>query len=253
MLRAYPVLEIRSVRVSRVRRGESIGFSMYIHCPLSYCDGNEVEVYRKLRELYLDLEAPKRRKSVEKFLSMFSTLEDVAKFVAGIIDFDGCVDHTRSRVIVYIAVNSAEGLITRKVLELYNISYTLYREKGRTYLAIPYWSNEVLLTKVLKYMLNPDKKQQLRRMLISSHRVTDIRNVLLRIKYRNYRRKGFLEVPRIPEDKYETLEKIVELLRKYNIRYTICRGKDQTYNKLYYTIKISVRKYPENLLNLLKL
>ncbi|RLE57730.1 MAG: hypothetical protein DRJ40_00495 [Thermoprotei archaeon] len=49
---------------------------------------------------------------------------------------------------------------------------------------------------------NPGKKQQPRKILISSHRVTNVRNVLLRIK-RNYRCKGFLEVPRVPEDRYE--------------------------------------------------
>ncbi|RLE55298.1 MAG: hypothetical protein DRJ40_08945 [Thermoprotei archaeon] len=262
LLQTYPELKIRSIGLSRIEK--RVLFSIDIACPLSFCDdSNEVIVYRELRELYLDIVSPRRRKrATKKFMDIFSTFDEAIQFLAGVLDFDGYLPSFYKVMFIYIDANSAEGLILRKVLELYNVAYKLYhmniRGSSYTYIAIPYYDNKELVSKVSKYTLNPAKKRKLMKILSAKPRIiiTDVVEVLTHIKYRRYKRgkylDRYLETPYISENKQKLFEEVVKLLERYSVRYSVCKFK---YNECYYfRIRIYLsRANSENIFNMLKI
>ncbi len=246
LLRAYPVIIFYTAEVTTWCSKTSIAFSM--RCPLKYCDGNEVKLFVQLIRCLLA--NPAKGKLRHAIHQLTNSIDNLAMFLAGVVDGDGTVlSHDRA-IRICINYNSIEGQIITKWLSKMDIPYEIDPSSGYIEVKI---NNKTwkLFEKMIRYMLTPKARKLMKRLEnFKKYSSLEIQDLLTQI---HFKKKG--EYLRFKTIVREKADKLRNLLEKYKVEYRLMEYLHHTESGTYrcYEIRIYFKKKRENLLKLIKI
>ncbi|RLE57383.1 MAG: hypothetical protein DRJ40_03485 [Thermoprotei archaeon] len=185
-------------------------------------------------------------------LSFIDNEDKLARFVAGLIDGDGCVRKDRYYIDVFIPLSSLEGKIVGRILDLFTVKYSTFEQSGYTYFRLHIGENSDLMKLVAKYLRISSKRKRLSRLLMKY--VEEERTIALIIAQciRLRSKKPTILVISVGRTMLveDLVSKVTRLLSKFNVEYTVTSAKRRGTSKI---ISIPCGRNPSNVTKLANL